>query len=154
MKLLKNNSTIVILFIMVVLLTLFFNHVLGTYPFLDFIKYLESKDNYWLIPTMTLLLFGILLYNNIMKRKVVNERIEVFNAIMRTVQDILHNSSSSIQLLIMDMKDEGVHEEIIIKAEKNMEELKTVIKTLASIDPTTIELKELNKSMSIIKMHK
>lgn len=154
MKLLKNNSTAVILFIIVVLSTIILNYILGIYPVLDLIKYLESKKNYWIIPTMTLLLFGILLYNNIMKRKVVNERIEVFNAIMRTVQDILHNSSSSIQLLIMDMKDEGVHEEIIIKAEKNMEELKTVIKTLASIDPTTIELKELNKSMSIIKMHK
>jgi hypothetical protein len=54
----------------------------------------------------------------------------------------------------MDMKDEGVDEEIITKAENNIEELKTVIKTLASIDPKTIELKELKKTMSIIKMHK
>ncbi|NJD23238.1 MAG: hypothetical protein FIA82_11310 [Melioribacter sp.] len=154
MKLLKNNSSVVILFSIIVLLILFLNNVLGIYPILDIIKYLETRKYYWIIPTASLLLFGIWLYNDRMRRKVINERIEVFKAIMRTVQDILHNSSSSIQLLIMDMKDEGVHEELIIKAENNMEELRTVIKTLASIDPTTIELKELNKSMSIIKMHK
>ncbi len=154
MKLLKNNSTIIILFVIVVLLTLFVNYVLGIYPLLNFIKYLESKKYYWIIPTTILLLFGLLLFYMSMNRKVINERIEVFNAIMRTVQDILHNSSSSIQLLIMDMKDEGVDEEIIMKAENNMQELKTVIKTLASIDPKTIELKELNQTMSIIKMHK
>jgi len=154
MKLLKNNSTVVILFIIVVLMTLFLNYVLGIFPVLDFIKYLESRKNYWIIPLIVLLLIGILLFDRSMRRMVIKERIEVFNAIMRTVQDILQNSSSSIQLLIMDMKDEGVHEELIMKAEKNMEELKTVIKTLAAIDPSTIELKELNKSMSIIKMHK
>jgi len=153
MKLLKNNSTVVILFIIVVLMTLFLNYVLGIFPVLDFIKYLESRKNYWIIPLIVLLLIGILLFDRSMRRMVIKERIEVFNAIMRTVQDILQNSSSSIQLLIMDMKDEGVHE-LIMKAEKNMEELKTVIKTLAAIDPSTIELKELNKSMSIIKMHK
>ncbi|TSA30761.1 MAG: hypothetical protein D4R68_00130 [Ignavibacteriales bacterium] len=121
MKLLKHNSTIIILFVIVVLLTLFVNYVLGIYPLLDFIKYLESKKYYWIIPTTILLLFGLLLFYMSMNRKVINERIEVFNAIMRTVQDILHNSSSSIQLLIMDMKDEGVDEEIIMKAENNME---------------------------------
>ncbi len=154
MKLLKDNSSIAILFSIIVLLILFLNNVLGIYPLLDVIKYLETKNHYWIIPTTSLLLFGIWLYNDRMRRKVINERIEVFKAIMRTVQDILHNSSSSIQLLIMDMKDEGVDEEIIMKAENNMEELKTVIKTLASIDPKTIELKELNQTMSIIKMHK
>lgn len=153
MKRFKKNSSIAIIFLIVVLVILFLNNVLGIYPFLDVIRYLETKKHYWIIPTTSLVLFGIWLYNDRMRRKVINERIEVFKAIMRTVQDILHNSSSSIQLLIMDMKDEGVHEEIIMKAENNMEELRTVIKTLAAIDPKTIELKELNKTMSIIKMH-
>lgn len=88
-----------------------------------------------------------------MKRKISDERIEIFNATIRTIQDILQNSASSMQLLILDMKDVEVHEEIIIKAEKNMEELKSVIKTLASVDPKTIQLKDLNRNLSIIKMN-
>jgi hypothetical protein len=154
MKLLKDTSTAAIIFSIVVLLILFLNYVLGVYPILDLIKYLEGKKNYWLVPSATLLIFGIWLFDRSMRKKIINERIEVFNAIMRTVQDILHNSSSSIQLLIMDMKDEHIDEEIIRKAENNMEELKAIIKTLSSIDPKTIELKELNETMSIIKMHK
>ena len=44
-------------------------------------------------------------------------------------------------------------EEIIIRAEKNIFELKKAINTLASVDPKSIKLKELNHNMSIIKMN-
>ena len=71
---------------------------------------------------------------------------------MRTVQDILQNAASSMQLFVLDMKDEGLREELISKAEKNIEELKTVIKVLASVDPSKLDLKELNRNLSIIKM--
>ncbi|HUX92615.1 MAG TPA: hypothetical protein VMV36_02330 [Ignavibacteriaceae bacterium] len=153
MKVLKNNATLVILFLMFILSTLFFNLVLGISPILDFFNYMASKKYLWTIPLLISILFGFWLYSRSMKRKISNERIEIFNATIRTIQDILQNSASSMQLLILDMKDVEVHEEIIIKAEKNMDELKSVIKTLASVDPKTIQLKDLNRNLSIIKMN-
>ncbi len=153
MKVLKNSSTLVILFLMFILSTLFFNLVLGISPILDFFNYMAGKKYLWTIPLLISILFGFWLYSRSMKRKISDERIEIFNATIRTIQDILQNSASSMQLLILDMKDVEVHEEIIIKAEKNMEELKSVIKTLASVDPKTIQLKDLNRNLSIIKMN-
>lgn len=153
MKLLKNNTIIIILFLAIILLTLFLNLFLGVYPVLDFIKYMESKNYGWAIPLTVLFLFGLWLVRRNMQRKIINERIEIFNATMRTMQDILQNTASSMQLLVLDMKDEGMHGEIVKKAEKNIDELKEVIKTLAAIDPTTIELKELNRNLSVIKMN-
>ena len=152
MKLFKNYSTIIIIYILVVLVTLYFNLVLDKYPILDLLKYLESKKYYGIIPLTVLFLAGLWLYDRRTKRKIINERVKIFSATIRTIQDILQNSYSSMQLLILDMKDEDVHEEIIFKAEKSMEELNRVIKTLARLDPHTIELKELNRHMSIIKM--
>ncbi len=153
MKLLKNNTFLLILFLTIVLLTLFLNLFLGVYPILNLIKYMESNNYGWAIPLTVLFLVGLWLIKRNMQRKIINERIEIFNATMRTMQDILQNSASSMQLLVLDMKDEGMHEEIIRKAEKNIDELKAVIKTLAAIDPTTIELKELNRNLSVIKMN-
>lgn len=152
MKLFKNYSTIIIVYILVVLVTLYFNLVLDIYPALDLFKYLESKKFYGIVPITILFFTGLWLYDRRTKRKIINERVKIFNATIRTIQDILQNSYSSMQLLILDMKDDGIHEEVILKAEKSMEELNRVIKTLASLDPHTIELKELNRHMSIIKM--
>ena len=87
-----------------------------------------------------------------MRKKVVNGKIEMFNATIRTVQDVLQNSYSSLQLLILDMKDENVDPVIVHKTEKNLEEMHKAIKTLAGIDPENIKLEELNKKLSIIRM--
>ncbi|MFA7421097.1 MAG: hypothetical protein WCZ90_15555 [Melioribacteraceae bacterium] len=154
MKILKNNSQTVLIFSAIVVLMLFFNLVLDIYPVLSFLKFMESEKYYWTIPITVLFLCGFWLFDRYMRRKIINERVEIFNATIRTVQDILQNSTSSLQLLILDMKDEGVREEIIMSAEKNIEEFKKVVSALAAIDPKTIELKELNKSLSIIKMDK
>lgn len=88
-----------------------------------------------------------------MRKKIVNGKIEMFNATIRTVQDILQNSYSSMQLLILDMKDENADSEIIRKAERNLEEMHKAIKTLAEINPENIKLEELNKKLSIIRMN-
>lgn len=152
MKLFKNYSTLIVVYLIVALLTLFLNLVMDRYPLLDFLNYLEGKKYYWVIPSTVLFLFGLWLLDRRVKSKLAKERVEIFNATIRTIQDILQNSYSSMQLLVLDMKDEGVHEEIILKAEKNLDEMKKVIKALADVDPTTIELKELNRNLSIIKM--
>ena len=151
MKISENNSWLPALFIIVIIIQLV-NVIFDIYPVLNFIKFVESKNYYWTIPTTITLSFGIWLNDRRMKKKIINERVEIFNATIRTIQDILQNSSSSIQLLILDMKDERVHDEIIKKAEKNLEELKKVITALASVDPRSIVLKDLNKNLSIIKM--
>jgi hypothetical protein len=150
MKILKNNSPAVILFSIIVLLVLFLNIVLGKHPILDLFKYLESGKYYWTIPVTVLFLCGLFLFDRSMRRLIINERVEIFNATIRTLQDILQNSSSSMQLLILDMKDENVHEEIIMKAEKNLAELKKVINAFSLVDPSNIELKKLNRYLSII----
>lgn len=152
-KIFRNNSTAFILFSIVVLFMLFLNLVLDIYPVLALLKFLEGKKYYWTVPLAGLILFGIWLFDRSMKRKIVNERVEIFNATIRTIQDILQNSSSSMQLLILDMKDEKVNDEIVKRAENNIEELRTVIKALASVDPKNIKLKELNENLSIIKFH-
>ncbi len=152
MKLFKNTPKILIVFTFAVMAVLFLNLVLGIYPVLDLLKYLEIKKFYWTIPTIIILTIWLWYFNRSMRKKIIKERIDIFNATIRTIQDILHNSASSIQLLILDMKDDGVSEEIILKAEKNIEELKKVIQTLSAVDPQTIELKELNRNLSIIKM--
>ena len=152
MKIFNSNSTTVIIFSIIVLLTMLLNLILDIHPVYDFIKYLESKRFFWTIPTAVIFLLGFWFFDRRMRRRIIRERVEMFNATIRTLQDILQNSTSSLQLLIMDMRDEKVHEGIIHKAEKNIEELKKIIETLASIDPKSLELKELNKNLSIIKM--
>jgi|GEM_PF-2092375 len=153
MKIIKNSGTFAITITFFILLILFFNLVLNMHPLLDFFKNMEGKRYYWTIPLSVCIVFSLWLFNKSMRKKIVNERVEIFTATIRTIQDILQNSASSMQLLVLDMKDEDVHEEIIIKAEKNIEELKAVIKTLADVDPQTIQLKELNQNLSIIKMN-
>ena len=151
MNIIKNNSLILALFLLVLIIQLV-NVIFDIYPVLSFIKYMEGKNYYWTIPTTLTFIVGVWLYNKRMKNKIINERVGIFNATIRTIQDILQNSTSSMQLLILDMKEEGIHEGMIHKAEKNIEELKKVINTLASVDPKNIELKDLNKNLSIIKM--
>lgn len=152
MKFLKSNYILLAIFLLLAALTFFFNFILGIYPLRDLVNYLEGTNLYWIIPMGGLIIMGMLLIYISMRKKIVNERVEIFNATIRTVLDILQNSSSSMQLLILDMKDESVDEQIIRKAEKNVEELRKVITALAAIDPITIELKELNKKVSVIKM--
>lgn len=132
---------------------LFLNLVLEKHPLFDLIKYVESNNFYWIIPIISIMFFGLWLFYRNMRKKIITERVEIFNATIHTIQDILQNSSSSMQLLILDMKDEGVNDELINRAEKNIEELKTVIETLAAIDPKNLDLKELNRNMTIIRMH-
>jgi len=153
MKIFKSNTTIVILLITAIFFMLFLNLVLEKHPLFDLIKYVESNNFYWIIPIISIMFFGLWLFYRNMRKKIITERVEIFNATIHTIQDILQNSSSSMQLLILDMKDEGVNDELINRAEKNIEELKTVIETLAAIDPKNLDLKELNRNMTIIRMH-
>ncbi|MCL5030411.1 MAG: hypothetical protein M1480_15475 [Bacteroidetes bacterium] len=153
MKVLKNNLFRVLIFTIVILAVLFFNLIKGMHPILDFLQYLVQKDLFWIIPLLLVVLLIFWQHNINVKEKISNERVEIFSATIRTIQDVLQNSTSSMQLLILDMKDKGIHEEIIIRAEKNIVELKKAINTLASVDPKSIKLKELNHNMSIIKMN-
>ncbi|MCL6100854.1 MAG: hypothetical protein M1391_20025 [Bacteroidetes bacterium] len=153
MKLFKKSSAVLIIISIVVLITLFLNLVLDIYPVLSFFKYMENKKIYWTIPTTVIILLVVWLLHRMMKKEITNERIEIFTATIRTMQDILQNSTSSMQLLVLDMKDENVNEGIVMKAEKNIDELKKVIKALSSVDPETIELKELNRNLSVIKIN-
>jgi hypothetical protein len=154
MKILKNSSSEVILLSIILLIILFLNIIWDMHPVLDFMRYLENQKYFWTVPTTICLIIGLWIYDRNMRRKILKERVEIFNATIRTIQDILQNSSSSMQLLIMDMKDEGVHEEMVAKAEKNIKELTMVINTLATVDPKNIELKDLNRNLSVIKMNK
>lgn len=153
MKVLKNNSFLLLIFTIVILTALFFNLIKGVHPILDFLQYLAQKELFWIIPLLLLVLLILWQHNINVKKKISNEREEIFGATIRTIQDILQNSTSSMQLLILDMKDKGIHDEIIIRAEKNIFELKKAISTLVSVDPKSIKLKELNHNMSIIKMN-
>ncbi|MCL4550823.1 MAG: hypothetical protein M1495_19900 [Bacteroidetes bacterium] len=153
MKLFKKSSAVLIIISIAVLITLFLNLVLDIYPVLSFFKYMENKKIYWTIPTTVIILLVVWLLHRMMKKEITNERIEIFTATIRTMQDILQNSTSSMQLLVLDMKDENVNEGIVMKAEKNIDELKKVIKALSSVDPETIELKELNRNLSVIKIN-
>ncbi len=153
MKIFKNSSAMVIAVSIVIVLILFFNLVMNMHPVLYVFTYLEDKRYFWTIPLAVSFIFGFWLFNKSMRKKIVNERIEIYTATIRTIQDILQNSASSMQLLVLDMKDANVHDEIIVKAEKNIDELKAVIKTLSEVDPETIQLKEVNQNLSIIKMN-
>ena len=153
MKMLTSKKSILIILSIIISFALIVNIFLGMHPILDFFQYLANKNFIWLVPFLLVLFLGIWQYEINTKKKVSKERTEIFNATMRTIQDLLQNSASSMQLLILDMKDAGVHNEIIDRAGKNIDELKTVINTLASVDPLSIELKELNSKMSIIKMN-
>lgn len=152
MKFFKKSSPVVIVFLIGTLLILFLNHVLNIYPFKELLQYLVVTDYYWLVPIIIIVFIGFLLFYINMKKKIVNGKIEMFNATIRTVQDILQNSYSSMQLLILDMKDESVDLGIILNAEKHLEEMHKAIKTLAEIDPEHIKLEDLNKKLSIIRM--
>jgi hypothetical protein len=154
MKILKNCSSEVIILSIILLIILFLNIIWNIHPVLDLMMYLQNQNYFWTVPTTVCLIIGLWIYDRNMRRKILKERVEIFNATIRTIQDILQNSTSSMQLLIMDMKDEGVHEEFIQKAEKNIMELIKVINTLAAVDPKNIELKDLNSNLSIIKMNK
>ena len=154
MKILKNSSSEVIILSIILLIILFLNIMWDIHPVLDLMTYMQNQNYFWTIPTTISLIIGLWIYDRNMRRKILNERVEIYKATIRTIQDILQNSTSSMQLLIMDMKDEGVHEEIIIKAEKNIKELTKVINTLATVDPKNIELKDLNSNLSVIKMNK
>lgn len=149
----KNISKPVILFSIVVVLSLFVNLVFNMNPILKLIEYFESKKYYWSIPVTFLFLYGLWLFDKMMRDRIIKERIEIFNATMRTVADILQNTSSSMQLIILDMTEEKVAKDIILRVEKNFEELKLLMESLASINPKAIELKKLNKDLSIIKMN-
>lgn len=153
MNILKKNNMIYIAITFIILFVLFLNLVKGVHPLLDFFQYLVQKEIFWIIPLLLVILLIIWQHYINVKEKITNERVEIFSATIRTIQDILQNSSSSMQLLIFDMKDKGVHEDIINRAEKNIFELKKAINTLASVDPKSIKLKELNSKMSIIKMN-
>ncbi len=144
---------ILIILTFIVLLTLFLNLVKGVHPILDFFQYLVQKELFWIVPLVLIMIIIIWQHNINIKEKITNERVEIYSATIRTIQDILQNSSSSMQLLIFDMKDQKVNEDIINRAEKNIFELKKAINTLGSIDPKSIKLKELNSKMSVIRMN-
>lgn len=152
MKIARNNSIVVILISGVIIVFMFLNLVLNMHPVFDFLKYLESAKYYWTIPMLVLFLWGLWLLDKNMRKKIVKERVETYNATIRTLQHILNNSSSKMQLLILDMKDEGVREDIITRAEKSIDELKAVTEALAAVDPKNLEISQLNRNLSIIKM--
>lgn len=154
MKILKNKLIIAVIFSAVVFIILLLNLLFHVHPLFDFVKYLETRQYFWTIPLSILFLSGLWIIYRSMSRKIINDRVETFNATIHTIQDILQNSTSSMQLLILDMKDEGIDAELISRAEKNIEELKSVVETLASVDPKNLNFTELNKTMSVIKMHK
>ncbi len=152
MKILKNKTRLFIAFLIIFLAIVVINILTGVYPLLDFMQYLAAKNFFWIVPLFFIGLFAYWQHTINVKKRVNEERRQIFIATMRTIQDILQNSASSMQLLILDMKDAGVHEEIIQKAEKNIDEMKSVISTLSAVDPNSIHLKELNDNLSIIKM--
>ena len=148
----RNTSIAVLIISAVAIITLLINLFSNTHPILNFVKYMETTEYYWTVPLTVTAIFGLWLFDRQMRKKIIRERIEIFNATIHTLQDVLQNSTSSMQLLILDLKDEGINSELILKLEKNQEELNSVINALASIDPTNMQFKELNKNLSIIKM--
>ena len=153
MKIVNGNIRLIVVFSIILLFIIVVNIFFGKHPILDFFQFLINKDYFWLVPLFIALTFGFWQRELNVKKKIGKERREIYTATMRTIQDLLQNSASSMQLLILDMKDTGVHDDIIQRAEKNIDELKSVITTLASIDPMSIQLKELNDKLSIIKMN-
>ncbi len=151
MKFLKQNFVIIVvaaITISILILNIFFD----IYPILAVINYLEGNKYYWVIPVGSAVILVLMLFKRNMNRKIANEKAILFSATIRTIQDLLQNSNSSMQLLIMDMNEEGVNPELIRNAEKNIYELNRLIGVLASIDPERIKLKELNENLSIIHM--
>lgn len=151
MKFLKQNFVIIVvaaITISILILNIFFD----IYPILAVINYLEGNKYYWVIPVGSAVILVLMLFKRNMNRKIANEKAILFSATIRTIQDLLQNSNSSMQLLIMDMNEEGVNPELIKNAEKNIYELNRLIGVLASIDPERIKLKELNENLSIIHM--
>ncbi len=151
MKFLKHNYVIMVvaaITISILILNIFFD----IYPILAVINYLEGNKYYWVIPVGSAVILVLMLFKRNMNRKIANEKAILFSATIRTIQDLLQNSNSSMQLLIMDMNEEGVNPELIRNAEKNIYELNRLIGVLASIDPERIKLKELNENLSIIHM--
>jgi hypothetical protein len=154
MKIFTNNRSLLLIFTAGIIAVTAFNILLNIHPVLEIIKYLEKNDLFWILPTICIIIAFVWLYHRDTQKKIIKERIEIYNATIHTIQDILHKSSSSMQLLILDMKDEEIRDDLVVRAEENLDELNQVTRALSDIDPEKLQFMELKKNLSIINMHK
>lgn len=154
MKIFSNSKAFLFILAAGIIIVTAFNILLNIHPVLEIIKYLENNDQFWIVPTITIIIAFLWLYHRDTQKKIIKERIEIYNATIHTIQDILHKSSSSMQLLILDMKDEEIRDDLIARAEENLDELHQVTKVLSDIDPEKLQFMELKNNLSIINMQK
>lgn len=110
-------------------------------PILDSLYYIE-KQNPILIISVTLLISVILTSILIVKlksRKSRFEKMEMFEMVIHTVQDIMQKSSSRLQNILLDMEEQNVENKLREDVRECLDENIKLINLLSKLNPDEIE---------------
>ncbi|HOJ19884.1 MAG TPA: hypothetical protein PLT92_15065 [Ignavibacteriaceae bacterium] len=110
-------------------------------PILDSLYYIE-KQNPILIISVTLLISVILTSILIVKlksRKSRFEKMEMFEMVIHTVQDIMQKSSSRLQNILLDMEEQNVENKLREDVRECLDENIKLINLLSKLNPDEID---------------
>ncbi len=135
-------STITFTIILVVLLTM--NLIGGIRPVVSYFHLIEKTEYYFLIPISVLLPIGLFMFDRVRYKKLVNEKVQLFKTTVSTVQDIIQNSNSQMQMLILEMEEEKIDEKLVDRANDIFNKSNLLLNKLYNLDPTTAKIRTIS----------
>lgn len=128
---------------------IFLNLILDIRPVVDYFNLLEQSKLLVLVPLSLLVPVGLFLFDRVRYKRMVDEKVELFQTTVRTVQDIVQDSHARTQMLIVEMEEAKVDKEIVNSATEIFDRSTTLLNGLYNIDPLTAKIKDTG---GIVKM--
>jgi uncharacterized membrane protein len=140
MKSSKFILVIIIIVFLAILIVTIVNTIFEFRPLYEFTYLIEKQYSAWIISLSLLVCISLslVLLINIKKKRSQNERTELFELTIHAVQDILQNSSSRLQNIILDMEEQKVSGKLIKSAQECLDENIRLIQFLSKLDPNNI----------------
>lgn len=135
-------STITFTIILVVLLTM--NLIGGIRPVVSYFHLIEETEYYFLIPISVLLPLGLFMFDRVRYKKLVNEKVQLFKTTVSTVQDIIQNSNSQMQMLILEMEEAELDKALVDRANDIFNKSNFLLNKLYNLDPTTAKIRTIS----------
>lgn len=110
----------------------------------EYFKILDEDDKPVLITISIIVPFVLILLDRKRYKIHLQEKKRIFQLTVHTVQDLLQNSSSSLQNLIFDLEENNIDEAIVKSGKECLDENIRILRILSEINDENVSKKYVN----------
>ncbi|MEW6509078.1 MAG: hypothetical protein AB1432_15200 [Bacteroidota bacterium] len=115
----------------------------------EFFHYLKNSDLLWGVSLCYFVPIGLLIFEQVRLKNYNKRQKLLFEASVRTIQDIVMNNLSKVQLVLYDLEDAKVPKEIINNTNEIFNSMKSIVEQIAKVNPLNSPTLQLRNGVHI-----